>query len=148
MLLHDAERGGTPRRLPVCVGRSVPGRHAHEVARRSLRRCTSAGRPTRHEVPAGGSTHGLTVRGAGQVRIPRAGDYGAPRQPTTGTRTASAADVVTYGRPRANVTVTGGSCSTHVPPIVNVEQPGSVHTESMDPCGRIQSGSDSFGIGV
>jgi len=72
----------------------------------------------------------------------------APRQPTTGTRTASAAAVVTYGRPRANVTVTGGSCSTHVPPIVNVEHPGSVHTESMDPCGRIQSGSDSFGIGV
>jgi hypothetical protein len=46
------------------------------------------------------------------------------------------------------VTVTGGSCSTHVPPIVNVGHPGSVHTESMDPCGRIQSGSDSFGIGV
>jgi len=148
VLLHDAERGGASGLVAVCRARRMHGRHAHEVARRSLRRCTSAGRPTRHEVPAGGSTHGLTVRGAGQVRIPRAGDYGAPRQPTTGTRTASAADVVTYGRARENVTVTGGSCSTHVPPIVNVEQPGSVHTESMDPCGRIQSGSDSFGIGV
>ena len=147
MLPDDAERGGAPRRVPVCVGRRVPGRHAHEVARRPLRRCTSAGRPTRHEVPAGGSTHGLTVRGAVQVRIPRAGDYAA-RQLATRTRTTSAAAVVTYGRPRANVTVTGGSCSTHVPPIVNVEHPGSVHTESMDPCGRIQSGSDSFCIGV
>src|SRR6185436_12303413 len=99
VLLHDAERGGASGLVAVCRARSVPGRHAHEVARRSLRRCTSAGRPTRHEVPAGGSTHGLTVRGAGQVRIPRAGDYGAPRQPTTGTRTASAAAVVTYVRP-------------------------------------------------
>jgi len=56
--------------------------------------------------------------------------------------------VVTYGRPRANVTVTGGSCSTHVPPIVNVVHPGSGHTESIVPRGRIQSGSDSFCIGV
>ena len=70
------------------------------------------------------------------------------RQPATGTRTASAAALATYGRPRVNVTVTGGSCSTHVPPIVNVLHPGSGHTESIVPRDRIQSGSDSFCIGV
>jgi len=47
-----------------------------------------------------------------------------------------------------NVTVTGGSCSTHVPPIVNVLHPGSGHTESIVPRDRIQSGSDSFCIGA
>ena len=147
MLLDDAERRGAPGRLAVGVGRRVSGRLAHEVARRPLRRCTSAGRPTRHEVPAGGGTHALTVRGDGQVRIPRAGDC-ARRQPATGTRTVSPAGSATYGRPRVNVTVTGGSCSTHVPPIVNVLHPGSGHTESIVPRDRIQSGSDSFCIGV
>jgi hypothetical protein len=43
-----------------------------------------------------------------------------------------------------NVIVTGGSCATHVPPIVNVLHPGTGHTDNIDPWRRIQSGSDSF----
>ena len=67
-----------------CVGRRMPGRHAHEVARRPLRRCTSAGRPTRHEVPAGGSTHALTVRTAGLCPHPSGGGLRRRVQPGDG----------------------------------------------------------------
>jgi hypothetical protein len=49
----------------------------------------------------------------------------------------------TYGRPRAYVTVTGGSCATHVPPIVSVVQPGAEQTTSIDPRGRALTASTS-----
>jgi len=66
-----------------------------------------------------------------------------PGQATIVTLWTAVAVPGTYGRPRAYVTVTGGSCATHVPPIVSVVQPGAEQTTSIDPRGRALTASTS-----
>ncbi len=46
---------------------------------------------------------------------------------------AKRARTATCGRPRGKVTDAGGSCSTHVPPIVRVLHPGIRQAESIGP---------------
>jgi hypothetical protein len=46
---------------------------------------------------------------------------------------AKRACTATYGRPRGKVTDAGGSCSTHVPPMVRVLHPGIRQAESIGP---------------
>lgn len=65
------------------------------------------------------------------------------RQPATATRSTARLGSETNGRPRANVTVTGGSCSTHVPPIVSVVHPSTGQTDNMGPYDRSDSTSAS-----
>jgi hypothetical protein len=51
----------------------------------------------------------------------------SPRERAIGPCTA------TCGRPRGKVTDAGGSCSTHVPPMVSVLHPGIRQAESIGP---------------
>ena len=51
----------------------------------------------------------------------------------------------TNGRPRPKTLFTRGSCATHVPPIVIVRHPGTVHSES-SPCRRCGSTNTSSHI--
>jgi hypothetical protein len=61
----------------------------------------------------------------------------SPRSPATRTCTA------TYDRPEGKMTAAGGSCSTHVPPIVSVLHSGIGQAESIGPCRRVASLSTS-----
>ena len=58
-------------------------------------------------------------------------------------RREAAAGASTCGRPRGNLLPDGGSCATHVPPIVHALHPGTGHTESSAPCARVGSASNS-----
>ena len=63
--------------------------------------------------------------------------YGTGTEPTrTGCPASARAGV--KGRPRGKLTVTGSSCSTHVPPMVRRVQPGAGQTASI---GRLRAGS-------
>ena len=133
----DARLGVRTRMLGLAVARggARDAGQPHDRAARRRRHRTDARRPSRHEIPPGGSTHGLTVRSEASGCIPQAGDR-ARRSATRVAESVPATAAATYGRPRGNVVRAGGSCSTHVPPIVRVEHPGTEQRTSSGPCNR------------
>ena len=137
------------RRATRASGEANPEGGAEGSAQAGRRRAQDRGRGPRS------STSSRPGRGAGaefeletRARRRRPSRRVAPRrrraelQRHQGRREA-AAGASTCGRPRGNLLVDGGSCATHVPPIVHALHPGTGHTESSAPCARVGSASNS-----